>query len=150
MRYCRLCVLPDTRPGLRIGPDGVCSACAAHGGEKAATDWDARRRAFEAVAANAKARSRGYDCLVPVSGGKDSHWQVIKCLEYGLNPLAVTWKTPGRTRVGADNLANLVRLGVDHVDYQVSPKVERKFMVRALLEQETLDELVEEIQATVE
>ena len=50
------------------------------------------------VAAWAKAKSRGYDCLVPVSGGKDSLWQVVTCLEAGLNVLAVTWRPPGRTR----------------------------------------------------
>ena len=49
----------------------------------------------------------------------------------GLNPLAVTWKTPGRTPLGQRNLDNLVRLGVDHIDYQVSPRVEARFMLRA-------------------
>jgi N-acetyl sugar amidotransferase len=67
-----------------------------------------------------------------VSGGKDSHWQVIKCLEYGLNPLCVTWKTPARTGIGVRNLANLVRLGIDHIDYQINPKVEKKFIYGAL------------------
>jgi hypothetical protein len=80
----------------------------------------------------APASACGYDCVIPVSGGKDSTWQVVKCLEYGLNPLAVTWKTPARTEVGAQNLANLVALGVDHIDYQINPKVERRFMLKAL------------------
>jgi len=71
--------------------------------------------------------------VIPVSGGKDSTWQVVKCIEYGLNPLAVTWKTPARTEIGARNLANLVGLGVDHIDYQVNLRVERKFMYRALV-----------------
>ena len=79
----------------------------------------------------AKAQSRGYDCLIPVSGGKDSTWQVIKCLEYALNPLCVTWKTPARTQLGQQNFDNLVALGVDHIDYQINPKVERKFMLEA-------------------
>jgi len=35
-----------------------------------------------------------------VSGGKDSTWQVVTCLQYGLHPLAVTWKTPARTDIG--------------------------------------------------
>lgn len=132
MRYCRKCILPDTRPGLRIGSDGVCSACEGHREKRQVIDWDARRKAFADVVAHARDRSRGYDCIIPVSGGKDSTWQVVKCLEYGLNPLAVTWKTPARTRLGTRNLANLVSLGVDHIDYQVNPKVERRFMIRAL------------------
>jgi N-acetyl sugar amidotransferase len=131
MRYCRRCILPDTRPNLVIGPDGVCNACASHG-TKRDIDWRARAAAFDAVVAHAKARSSSYDCLIPVSGGKDSTWQVVKCLETGLNPLAVTWKTPGRTAIGQRNLDNLVSLGVDHIDYQINPKVERAFMLAAL------------------
>ncbi len=130
-RYCTRCILPDTRPGLRLGPDGVCNACSSNL-EKKIIDWAGREKAFRAVVENAKAGSKGYDCLIPVSGGKDSTWQVVKCLEYGLNPLAVTWKTPARTIVGQANLDNLIRLGVDHIDYQINPKVEAKFMLAAL------------------
>ena len=80
MRYCRRCVLPDTRPNLRIGADGVCDACAAHD-LKARIDWPARADAFREVVRRARERGRGYDCVVPVSGGKDSTWQVVTCLE---------------------------------------------------------------------
>ncbi|HZS84269.1 MAG TPA: N-acetyl sugar amidotransferase [Stellaceae bacterium] len=131
MRWCRSCVLPDTRPNLEIGDDGVCNACRAHA-SKRGIDWAARAEAFREVVARARRESTGYDCVIPVSGGKDSTWQVVTCLEAGLKPLAVTWKTPGRTAIGAANLANLVALGVDHIDYQVSPVTERRFMRAAL------------------
>lgn len=131
MRWCARCVLPDTRPNLAIGAEGVCSACRSHG-SKRSIDWRQRGCLFREVAAHAKARSAGYDCVIPVSGGKDSTWQVVTCLEAGLKPLAVTWKTPGRTVIGAANLANLVSLGVDHIDYQINPMVERRFMRQAL------------------
>ena len=101
--------------------------------DQAEIDWARARAGVRDVVARAKAQSAGYDCLIPVSGGKDSTWQVVTCLEYGLNPLAVTWKTPGRTAIGARNLDNLVSLGVDHIDYQVSPKVEKKFLYQALV-----------------
>lgn len=130
MRYCRRCILPDTRPNLTLDADDICNACRLHE-TKRNIDWQAREKAFRQVVANAKRRSRGYDCIIPVSGGKDSTWQVVKCLEYGLNPLAVTWKPPGRTELGVRNLANLVGLGVDHIDYQINPRVERKFMLLA-------------------
>lgn len=130
MKYCRRCVLPDSRPNLVIESDGVCNACHSHQ-SRPDIDWQARGLLFGEVAGTAKARSRGYDCLVPVSGGKDSTWQVLKCLEHGLNPLAVTWKTPARTPIGQQNLDNLVRLGVDHIDYQINPIVESRFMLRA-------------------
>ena len=131
MNYCKRCVLPDTRPGVLLDDSGICSACKCHESRNQ-IDWKKREEAFDKVVANAKIKNAGYDCLIPVSGGKDSTWQVVKCLEKGLNPLCVTWKTPARTSVGQKNLDNLVSLGVDHLDYQISPKTEKKFMLEAL------------------
>jgi N-acetyl sugar amidotransferase len=131
MRYCARCITAATRPNIELDAEGVCNACRAVA-TKPTIDWTAREAAFRDVVERAKSRSGGYDCLIPVSGGKDSTWQVVKCLEYGLNPLAVTWKAPSRTDIGQKNLDNLVSLGVDHIDYQVNPKVERKFLYRAL------------------
>lgn len=132
MRYCKRCVLPDSRPGLVIGPDGICSAC--KGIEyKNRIDWAQRKLWLEAIIDKAKKRRSGYDCLIPVSGGKDSTWQVVKCLEYGLKILAVTWRSPARTSLGQRNLDNLIRLGVDHIDYSINREVERRFMYKALV-----------------
>lgn len=131
MRWCQRCVLPDTRPNLVIDDHGVCNACQAHD-SRDDIDWEARRAAFAEVVAAAKAKGATYDCVIPVSGGKDSTWQVVVCLEAGLHPLAVTWRTPARTAEGAANLANLVGLGVDHLEWQVNPRVEARFMVETL------------------
>lgn len=133
MKYCKRCVLPDTRPGLTIGRDGICSGCAGHT-EKDDINWPGRRREFAGIVREAKARADGYDCIVPVSGGKDSTAQVVACLGYGLKILAVTWKTPARTVIGQKNLDNLIGLGVDHIDFSINPDVERRFMYRALAE----------------
>lgn len=129
MRYCARCITPYNRPNIRFDENGGCN-CATRI-DKRAIDWTARADDFRAVVANAKQRSRGYDCLVPVSGGKDSTWQIVTCLEHGLKPLAVTWRPPGRTAIGQRNLENLIRLGVDHIDYSISPEVEKKFTLLA-------------------
>ena len=131
MKWCHSCVLPNTRPNLVLGDDGICNACRSHG-TKRDIDWAARAEQLRHVAGWAKTSSRsGYDCLIPVSGGKDSTWQTIRCLELGLRPLAVTWRTPARTAIGQQNLDNLISLGVDHIDYRINPKVEARFMVKA-------------------
>lgn len=132
MNWCRRCVLPDSRPNLNIGADGVCNACKAHD-RKYSIDWAARARQLVDVVSAAKARAapNGYDCLIPVSGGKDSTWQTVKCLDLGLKPLAVTWKTPARTDIGERNLRNLISLGVDHIDWQINPTIEARFMLKA-------------------
>ncbi len=125
-------MLPDTRPNLRIGDDGVCNACKSHD-TKRDIDWEWRGQQLSEVVEFAKrtAHHAGYDCVIPVSGGKDSTWQTARCLELGLRPLCVTWKTPARTEVGQQNLDNLIRLGVDHIDYQINPQVEARFMLKA-------------------
>jgi len=134
MKWCTSCVLPDSRPNLLILEDGVCNACRGHK-MKADIDWESRRQDFNSLVEDAKSRSsESYDCLVPVSGGKDSTWQAVTCLEAGLRVLAVTWRAPGRTAIGQKNLDNLISLGVDHMDFSVSPAVEKKFMLKTLVE----------------
>lgn len=93
-------------------------------------DWTARAAQFRELVAATRALGRPYDCIVPVSGGKDSTWQVVMALEYGLRPLCITWKTPARTALGTANLQNLINLGVDHVDFSINPAVERRFTLR--------------------
>ena len=129
MKWCRRCVLPDTRPNLTFDNEGICNACRNHL-TKEEIDWTGRQEKLKRVVLEAKTRATSYDCVIPVSGGKDSTWQTVKCLELGLKPLAVTWRPPGRTGVGQRNLDNLVRLGVDHIDYSINPNVEARFMLK--------------------
>lgn len=132
MQYCRECILPDTRPGITIEADGVCSACHGHRDKAARIDWAARATAFEEIVADARQRSSGYDCIVPVSGGKDSWYQIIKAQEYGLKVLGVTWRTPARTKIGQENVDRMIEcLGIDHIDFTINPDVERRFMKAA-------------------
>jgi len=118
---------------VRLDTTGVCNGCR-NVEVKNRIDWNARAADFSALVAEAKARKARYDCVIPVSGGKDSHWQVITCLEHGLHPLCVTYAYPGSTALGQANLANLIRLGVDHLNLTVNPDVERRFTLRAFRE----------------
>ena len=129
MKYCPRCITPYNRPHISFDERGRCNCATSEA--KAAIDWEARRRAFGGLAAAIRARGGAYDCVIPVSGGKDSTWQVVTCLEHDLKPLCVTWKPPLRTEVGARNLANLVSLGVDHVDFSVNREVERRFIYQS-------------------
>lgn len=132
IRYCRTCVLPDSRPGITLDESGVCTACRGHEDKERNIDWDVRGAALLDLVKEVKAVGGDYDCVVPVSGGKDSWYQVHTCLELGLKVLAVTWRTPARTQIGQRNLDNLIAgLGVDHIDYTIDPEVERRFMKAA-------------------
>lgn len=134
VRFCQSCVLPDSRPGIEIGADGVCNACKGHRANRIQIDWTEREAKLSRIVDQARSVGAGYDCIVPVSGGKDSFWQVIRCKELGMKVLAVTWKSPGRNALGQSNLDALVRLGVDHIDFAIDPSVEARFMKKTLIE----------------
>ena len=131
MQYCKVCVLPSTRPNIRFDSEGNCNCARLE--DKAKIDWSARERQFQTIVRAAKARNARYDCIIPVSGGKDSTWQIVQCLEYGLHPLAVTWCPPSRTDIGKKNLENMIQLGVDHIDFRINPIVEKKFLYRSFV-----------------
>jgi N-acetyl sugar amidotransferase len=131
--YCKRCVLPDTRPGGRLDEQGICHGCHSVAAKRS-VDWQSRAEAFAELAAAAKARGAQYDCVIPVSGGKDGFWQVTKCLENGLHPLCVTYVMPLRNELGERNLRRLVDLGVDHIDFRPNPRVQRAFIERSFRE----------------
>lgn len=134
MEYCKQCILPNTRPNLKILKDGICNACHSNDAKEDSIDWRKREKEFSQLIASTKLKAKTWDCVIPVSGGKDSTWQVIKALEYGLKPLCVTWKTPARNSLGQKNLDNLVSLGVDHIDFSINPLVEKKLTLQTLKE----------------
>ena len=126
MRYCETCLLPDTKPDLRIFDDGVCAACRNYS-NRTEIDWDSRRDEFLALIKEHRSRHGSrYDCLVPVSVGKDSTYQVLRLKELGVRPLAVTATTCDLSDIGARNIENLKQLGVDHITYSPNPVVRRK------------------------
>ena len=126
--WCKKCLLPNTRPNLKF-KDNICSICRNNKIEKIYSKK--RLSLLNKIIKHAKQNSKTYDCLIPVSGGKDSTWQVIKALELGLKPLTFTWKTPFRTNIGHQNLENLKKLGVDHLDWTTNPNIEKKICLDA-------------------
>jgi len=82
MKYCARCLYPENaKPTIIFDDEGVCSGCRYHESrQNLEVDWDERWEMLEELAEDAKrmAKERGnaHDCIVPVSGGKDSHYQV--------------------------------------------------------------------------
>lgn len=125
LKYCIRCVMPHTKPDLHIDDEGVCNACRAYE-QRQHIDWEARRRELIALLDKYRAKGSNWDCIVPVSGGKDSTYQVIRVLQLGLNPLCVTATTCDLSDVGRKNIESLKRLGVDHVEFSPNPIVRAK------------------------
>lgn len=137
MQYCKICVQTDTRPGIKFDKDGVCPACR-FAQETDKIDWALRRKELEGIAKWAKERNvSGYDCIVGVSGGKDSTRQAMYVRdELGLKPLLVSCSYPPEqlTERGAHNLSNLISLGFDCISVSPNPQVWKKLMRKSFIQ----------------
>ena len=109
MRFCKKCIMPDTRPGITFNEEGVCIACQNHDRKKM-IDWDKRYKELEELCDKYRRNNpTDYDCIIAVSGGKDSHYQVYVMKELmNMNPLLITVEDYfTSTHAGIDNLKNI-------------------------------------------
>jgi len=114
--------MPSTKPDLHIDEEGVCSACRAYQNRQY-VDWEARKKELVTILARHRRAGGNWDCVIPVSGGKDSTYQVIRMLQLGINPLCVTSSTCDLSEIGRKNIENLKRLGVDHIQFSPDPVI---------------------------
>jgi len=136
MRYCKRCVMPDTKPGVVLDSEGVCQACRAYERRKT-IDWKARWKELEKLCDKYRRKDGYYDCIIAVSGGKDSHYQVYVMKELmGMNPLLVTAQsTFSWTKTGLHNFSNISDVfGCDIVALHLNLDVARK-MTRVAFEE---------------
>lgn len=126
LRYCRNCVMPDTKPDLILDEHGICNACRSY--EKRPTiDWQKRETELLEVLDRFRCKDAStWDCIVPVSGGKDSTYQVIRMLQFGMNPLCVTSTTCDLSDIGRKNIENIKKMGVDYVEFSPKKSVRSK------------------------
>lgn len=109
MKYCKKCVMPDTRPGIKFNEEGVCSACQSFERRKE-IDWDMRYKELEALCDKYRGMNgTSYDCAIAVSGGKDSHYQVYLMKEVmKMNPILFSVEDNfDMTKAGKHNIRNI-------------------------------------------
>jgi len=109
--------MPSTERDATFDEMGICVTCQSSE-QKMRIDWAAR----EKVLAEILNRYRGkgyssYDCLVPISGGKDSAYQLYLLKEvYKMNPLAVTFSQNWHSEIGLKNLRRCLEVfDIDHM-----------------------------------
>jgi len=109
MKFCTHCIMPDTRPGITFNEEGVCIACQ-NNEKKKTVNWDARMEELKALCDKYRRKEPGqYDCIIAVSGGKDSHYQVYVMKELmNMNPLLITVEDFfTMTEAGKHNVKNI-------------------------------------------
>ena len=135
MKYCTRCLMPDTRPNIKFS-DGVCQGCLSYDRQKT-TDWEKRWNELEKLCEKYRGKNgNDYDCIIAVSGGKDSHFQTYLIKEkLGMNPLLVSSGNIEWTEIGKKNLENISEaFGCDMIVSHPNRKIARKMMRKAFEE----------------
>ena len=130
--YCTRCVMPSTRPGITFNEQGVCSACQAFENRKK-VDYNKRFEELKQLCAKYRGMNgpNGYDCMIAVSGGKDSHYQTHVIKEVlGMNPLLVTVEDNfPMTEAGMHNLKNISEVfGCDLISMKPNIRAQKIIM----------------------
>lgn len=132
MNYCKKCVMPDTRPGISFNQEGICSACQAYD-KREHVDYNQRFKELERLCDKYRGINgpNSNDCMIAVSGGKDSHFQVHVMKELlGMNPLLVTVEDNfPMTSAGIHNLKNISEVfGCDIISMKPNIKTQKIIM----------------------
>ena len=109
MKFCTKCIMPNTRPGITFNEKGVCIACQ-NNERKRNVDWSSRMDELKVLCDKYRRKEPGqYDCIIAVSGGKDSHYQVHIMKEVmNMNPLLITVEDFfTMTEAGKHNVKNI-------------------------------------------
>ncbi len=128
MKFCKRCAMPDTRPGSVFDEEGVCGACRNYD-KRSTIDWKKREEELKKLCDKYRRDDGYYDCVIPVSGGKDSHYQVYIMKEkMGMNPLLLTVGNPfTETEAGKHNFKNIgTAFGCDHILFNMSSTMLKK------------------------
>ena len=133
LRYCKKCLFPETKPDLFFNEENICSACEAAEEKYNTIDWLEREKSFVEIISKYKKKTTeiGYDCLIPVSGGKDSTYQCYVAKKYGLNPLCVCFETTALTEIGRINIDNISKMGIDLIYFKKNYEVYRKMVIES-------------------
>jgi len=135
VNYCKRCVLPEnTRPSLLLDERGICSGCTYMELKRQSVDLVEKSRRLKSLLLEYKeiSKERGniYDCIIPISGAKDSHYQAhILTQEFGMHPLYVCFNDLFNTRVGKRNLDSFMsRFPGDLIRITPNPNSVKKIM----------------------
>ncbi len=121
--WCKNCLNMSTRPRISFDERGWCNACQWME-EKKMMDWSPRQKELEELLTKYKSKTGNFDCIVPVSGGKDGSYVAYMLKhKYGMNPLAITVRPALSLSIGDKNLFNFIHSGYDHIHITPNPKV---------------------------
>lgn len=134
--WCTSCLNMSTRPRITFNEKGQCNACQWME-EKKSIDWAPRQRELQSLLNKYRSSNEdSYDCLVPVSGGKDGSYVAYSLKhKYGMNPLTVTVRPALSLAIGDENLTNFINSGYNHIHISPNSNVMQKLNKLGFVEQ---------------
>ena len=109
INWCTNCLNASTRPRIEFDEQGKCNACI-WAEEKKTIDWNKRKKELLDLININRSKSQGYDCIIPVSGGKDGSYVSYQLKnKYNLNPLTVTIRPALEIKIGDENLKSFIK-----------------------------------------
>ena len=133
MKTCMNCIMPNTKPNITF-KDGVCNACI-NTKVKEKVNWKKRKsELIKLTEETKKKKPKGYNCLIPVSGGKDSMFLALTAKDLGLNPLCIYVEPCYITERGDKNIRNLSKLGFDIFRFMPNQKIMPKLLKKSFIE----------------
>lgn len=128
--------MPDTRPRLVFNSDGVCAACEWHEIKKTQINWTERYNDLKKLCDDIRGGQHQYDCIVPVSGGKDSTYVADKMKnELGLNVLTVTVTPALESDLIKKNFDNFLNHGFNNIRVTPNPEIAKEINKFGFIEQ---------------
>lgn len=132
--WCKNCLNMSTRPRMQFDVRGWCNACQWME-EKQKMDWSLRKAELSALLDRYRSTSGGFDCIVPVSGGKDGCSIAYRLRDvYGMHPLTVTVRPALELCIGNENLLNFINKGFNHVHITPDINVMKKINTLGFIE----------------
>jgi N-acetyl sugar amidotransferase len=123
--WCSNCLTMSTRPRITFDERGWCNACV-WTEKKKTLQWDEREKELVNLLDKNRRSDGHFDCLVPVSGGKDGSYVAYNLKhKYGMNPLALTVTPALSLELGDRNLRAFVESGFNHISVNPSHEAMR-------------------------
>ena len=134
LRYCNRCCFPSTMESISFDELGICKSCQSSE-DKMSINWVEREKQFKKILEDAKKKSHSnYDCVLPISGGKDSFFQAhILVKKYKIKPLAVTFSHNWFTEIGVYNLHRCLEVfNLDHIQFTPARNLVNKLAKKSI------------------
>lgn len=134
MKYCTKCLIPSTKPNVKFDKNGTCFACQNYQEIKNLSKESINKNSdFNKLFKEIKKQKKIYDVVIPVSGGKDSLYQVYKTKKYTNKILGVCIDFGLRNEIGEHNL-NIIqtKLNVDVIKFSINHLQIRKLALYSL------------------